>query len=103
MTELAVVADPWGVLGVVEGAAPEVVRAAYLRLLRDHGPDDDPEAFERIRDAWDELRDPRRRAERLLLSVDPEVPLVQLVDAQPAPRRFAGPKVWLDAVRAGCR
>jgi curved DNA-binding protein CbpA len=31
--------DPWQTLGVPEGADPEVVRAAYRQLVREHHPD----------------------------------------------------------------
>ena len=59
-------------LGVAEGAAPDEVRRAYLRLAREHHPDYfvDAPASERlaaeqrmrtINEAWAILRDPARR------------------------------------------
>jgi hypothetical protein len=65
----------------------------------EHPPDRSPEQFERIRDAYEVLRDPYRRIERALLSVDPEAPLVTLLDAVPGQRRFIGPERWMMVLR----
>ena len=63
--------DPGEVLGVGQDAGEEEIRAAYVRKVKEHPPDRSPEEFERIRDAYDSLRDPRRRMREKLLSVDP--------------------------------
>src|ERR1017187_956249 len=63
--------DPREVLGVNQDAGEEEIRAAYVRKVKEHPPDRSPEEFERIRDAYDSLRDPRRRMRNRLLSVDP--------------------------------
>jgi curved DNA-binding protein CbpA len=86
---------PWDVLGLSPGASDPEIRAAYLEKLRQFPPDRKPQEFERIRDAYDLLRDPRRRAEALLLAVDPDEPLVALLDSLEPPRRFVGPQLWL--------
>ena len=44
------------VLGVEAGATPEEVRRAYLRAVRSHRPERDPEGFRRVREAFEVLR-----------------------------------------------
>jgi len=53
--------DPIEVLGISRDATDEEIRAAYLLKVREHPPDRSPEQFEQIRDAYEVLRDPRRR------------------------------------------
>jgi curved DNA-binding protein CbpA len=86
--------DPARVLGVPEGATDDEIRAAYVRRVRECPPERSPEEFERIRDAYETLRDPRRRVRHRLFSVDPGVPFAHLADGLPAPRRFVGPDPW---------
>jgi len=86
-------------LGVPADAGEEQVRAAYLEQVRLHPPDRDPEAFERIRDAYEQLRDPIVRARRIMQGPDPTAPLHELIDDIPAPRRFVGPRLWLDTLK----
>ena len=85
---------PWEVLGLPPGADGDAIRAAYLEQVKRHPPDRAPDEFERIRDAYEQLRDPRRRAEALLLGADPNEPLVSLLAGFEAPRRFVGPEPW---------
>ena len=87
--------DPYQVLGIEPDASDEAIRAAYLRKIQDHPPERDAEAFERVRDAYAELRDPRERTRRRLFSGDPLSLLVYMLDGRIPPRRFAGPKAWL--------
>ena len=54
----AQIMDPTEVLGVGQDAGEEEIRAAYVRKVKEHPPDRSPEEFERIRDAYDSLRDP---------------------------------------------
>ena len=91
--------DPREVLGVSQDAGEEEVRAAYVRKGKEHPPDRSPEEFERIRDAYDSLRDPRRRMRDRLLSVDPFAPFVSVIELKPRQRRFAGPQPWLEALK----
>jgi len=70
-----------------------------VRKVKEHPPDRSPEEFERIRDAYDSLRDPRRRMRDRLVSVDPFAPLVSLIEFQAQPRRFAGPQAWLEVLK----
>ena len=92
------VSDPWAVLALPVGACAADVRAAYLRKVRQHPPERSPEQFERIRDAYEELRDPRRRGERMIESVDPDAEFVSLLGDGAEKRRFTGPGPWLDVL-----
>ncbi len=56
--------DSGEVLGVNQDAGEEEIRAAYVRKVKEHPPDRSPEEFERIRDAYESLRDPRRSNSR---------------------------------------
>ena len=91
--------DPRGVLGVNQDAGQEEIRAAYVRKVKEHPPDRSPEEFERIRDAYDSLRDPRRRMRDGLLSADPLAPLVSVIELKARKRRFAGPQPWLEVLK----
>jgi len=67
---------------------------AYHRQLRDHPPERDPEGFKRVREAYETLRSPRKRAEMALLELrhgPAEFDLNRLRDAPPPPfpERFA--------------
>ncbi|HEY2015698.1 MAG TPA: J domain-containing protein [Bryobacteraceae bacterium] len=93
--------DAREVLGIPPNAGEEEIRAAYLRKVKEHPPDRAPEEFEKIRDAYDTLRDPRRRMRDLLLSVHPEVPLASLLGEHGKERRFVGPQPWLDVLKQG--
>lgn len=93
--------DPRAVLGVSVTAGSEEIRAAYLEAVKRHPPDRDPEAFERIRDAYEALRDPRRRIQSILLAEEPHASFAEWLDAQKKMRRFVGPGPWFDALRKG--
>jgi curved DNA-binding protein CbpA len=91
--------DPREVLGVSSTATEEDIRAAYLLKVKEYPPDRSPDEFERIRDSYEMLRDPRQRARHLLVSVDPRAPLASLFAGQSASRRFVGPHPWLDVLK----
>ena len=91
--------DPIEVLGISQNATDEEIRAAYLLKVREYPPDRAPEQFERIRDAYETLRDPRRRVRHRLFSVDPTVPLVSLFTDEARPRRFVGLGPWLEVLK----
>jgi curved DNA-binding protein CbpA len=64
--------DPYEVLGVGPTAEENEIRQRYLQLVRENPPDVAPERFARIRAAYDELRNPYRRLERMLFYLDTE-------------------------------
>ena len=49
--------DACKVLGVKSDATPDEIKRAYFRLIRQHTPDRDPEEFQKIRRAYETLRD----------------------------------------------
>ena len=86
------------ILGVTPEAGEEAIRAAYLRKVKEHPPEKSPQEFEKIRDAYDMLRDPRRRAKEMLM-VDPRVSLESLAAGLSPQRRFTGPQAWLEVLK----
>jgi curved DNA-binding protein CbpA len=91
--------DPTQVLGVSQNATDDEIRAAYLRKVRECPPDRSPEEFEKVRDAYEILRDPRRRIRHRLFAVDPAAPLASLFAGDARPRRFVGPGSWLEVLK----
>ncbi len=94
------VEDPETILGVEANATGEEIRAAYLARIAQFPPDRAPAEFERIRDAYDIMRDPRGRARRLLFGRGLEWPLENLLGAPRGERVHVGPQPWLDALAA---
>jgi hypothetical protein len=90
--------DPWAVLGISAQADDAQIRAAYLSKLREFPPERAPEAFERVRDAYEALRTPQQRARRWF-KTPPCGSFTELLDAAPAQRRYCGPGPWLEALR----
>jgi curved DNA-binding protein CbpA len=91
--------DARDVLGIPPNAQDKEIRAAYLRKVKEFPPDRSPEEFERIRDAYETLRDPRRRVRELLFSSNPETPFATAFAIERPKRRFAGPDPWLAVLR----
>ena len=91
--------DAIEVLGLPENAGDEDIRAAYLRKVKEHPPDRSPEEFEKIRDAYETLRDPRKRMRSMMLAVDVSAPFVSLIAGLESERRFVGPRPWLEALK----
>ena len=55
--------DPYAVLGISLNADDERIRAAYVAKVKQYPPDRSPTEFEEVRDAYNLLRDRRRRAQ----------------------------------------
>lgn len=70
--------DPYLVLGLDHTATLEEIKRAYFALVRAHPPERDPEAFKRIRAAYERLRTPEQRLEADML----------LLQTWPVPTRF---------------
>ena len=90
---------PQKILGVPDDAGTAEIRPAYLNKIKESPPERCPEEFERVRDAYKILSDPRRRTRVRLQSANPEAPLVTLLDNQKQNRQFVGPDAWLAAMR----
>jgi curved DNA-binding protein CbpA len=91
--------DPREVLGVGLEANDEEIRSAYVRKVKENPPDRSPAAFERIRDAYETLRDPRARARQLFAADEPLASLASLLDEVPAQLRYVGPTPWLGVLK----
>jgi DnaJ-class molecular chaperone len=91
--------DPFEILGIPREAGDDEIRAAYLAKVRQCPPDRSPEQFERVRDAYEKLRDPRARIRHRLFSVDPGAALSSVFAEAVPPRRFVGPVPWLEVLK----
>jgi hypothetical protein len=87
------------ILGVPANATEEEIRAAWLSKVKEFPPDRSPAEFEGIRDAYDILRDPRKRAREMLFLTTFGGPLVSLVDEHKVQRTFAGPQPWREVLQ----
>ena len=91
--------DPQNILGVPQDANAAEIRTAYLNKIKEYPPEKRPAEFERVRDAYSILSDPRYRTRMMLQSVDPAASLVTLLDNQKQNRQFVGSEAWLAAMR----
>ncbi len=88
MSEPEAAPDPFAVLGLEAAADDAAIRQAYRAAVQMHPPDRDAEGFRRVRAAYEALRDPRARMERLL--AQPLLPALDggaLAVAPPPPER----------------
>ncbi len=46
----------WSVLGIAPTRDEDEIRRAYVRLLKQHRPDRDPEGYQRLREAWEQAK-----------------------------------------------
>lgn len=67
--------DPYAALGISRDATIDAIKDAYFKLVREHPPERDPEAFKTIRAAYDRIRTPERRVETDLLLLQDQLPL----------------------------
>ncbi len=90
--------DPYSVLGIEPTAGDEAIRAAYLAKLKLYPPDRAPDEFERVREAYDVLRDKRQRARTMLFSAGHDQPIASLLETAiggTGKPRYADPGAWL--------
>lgn len=95
--------EPLAVLGVPPNASEKEIRAAYLRKVKEFPPDRHPEKFEKIRDAFQILSDPRRRARLIFDAANPMAPLASLLDEIENRKRFLGPEAWMSILKKPTR
>jgi len=67
--------DPYDILGLDRQADDTAIRRAYARLVRQFPPEREPDAFRKIRTAYEQLRDPESRARLSLFLLQPPPPL----------------------------
>ena len=68
--------DPYVVLGLERSADEAAIKRAYFQKVRLHPPERDPQKFQEIRTAYEQLRsaDTRARTDLFLLQPPPELP-----------------------------
>jgi curved DNA-binding protein CbpA len=86
-------------LGIDIAASPQELRAAYLKKVQQHPPDREPELFEQIRDAYEQLRNPDVRARAVLKGPDPAAPLTDLFQGLSRSRAFVGSDLWVQLLK----
>lgn len=55
------------ILGLDEGASESEIKRAYFKLIRTFSPESDPEKFQEIREAYENLKNPEKRPVRKLV------------------------------------
>jgi tetratricopeptide (TPR) repeat protein len=66
--------DHYQTLGVAKNADPATIKRAYYKLIREHTPESNPAAFQRITEAYQTLSNPeKRRAYDAEEKLDPDV------------------------------
>ena len=88
--------NPYRILGLQPSASGGEVKSAYFERVRRHGPERSPEAFKRIRAAYEALKDEKSRAEADLFLLCMEfgpVPEIDLRKELPP-----APEIGLDAL-----
>jgi DnaJ-class molecular chaperone len=88
-------------LGISVSASEQELRAAYLQKVQQHPPDRDPEVFEQVRDAYEQMRNPAVRAQAVLQGPSPFAPLSSLLDGLPQKRAFVGSELWVQLLKEG--
>lgn len=61
--------DPYVVLDLAPSASQEEIKQAYFTQVRAHPPEREPDAFKRIRAAYEQLKTPEKRLETDMLRV----------------------------------
>jgi len=62
--------DPYETLGLAQDAGETEIRHRYLELVRQFPPDQAPERFAAIHEAYEALRDPARRLHDRLFAIE---------------------------------
>jgi len=86
-------------LGVEITANLDQLRAAYLEKVRQHPPDREPELFEQIRDAYEQMRNLDLRASVVMQGPDPAAPLTDLLQGLNRTRAFVGDALWVQLLK----
>ena len=93
--------SPFDILGVREDADDDAIRAAYVAGVQRYPPDRDAEGFQRIRVAYELLKNKDERLKLKLFGRPADAaghPSEWLSEGQPQ-RVYAGPGPWLHAIR----
>ncbi len=90
-------------LGVSATADEQELRSAYLKKVQEHPPDRDPDIFEQIRDAYEQIRNPAVRAKAILEGPSPFAPLASLLEGSQPKRAFVGSQLWIELLKEGSK
>ena len=73
LSENSLSVDPYAVLGLTQGPAATLdeIKQAYFALVRAHPPEREPEAFKRVRAAYERLKTPEKKLETDMLRLEP--------------------------------
>ena len=55
--------DPYKILGISKESSLNDIKKAYFTLIKEYSPEKNPEAFKKIRQAYDRLRSEKRKEE----------------------------------------
>lgn len=68
--------DPYAVLGVERTSDEAAIKRAYFKLVREHPPEREPEKFQEIREAYEQVRtaEARSQTDLFLLQLPPSLP-----------------------------
>lgn len=69
----------YDILQVAPSADDQAIKHAYLQAVRQYTPEQNPEMFQQVRDAYETIKTPRLRAKYNLLH-EPEVNVYQLLE-----------------------
>jgi len=71
--------DPYQILGVPVDVDEPSLRRRYLELVREFPPEQAPERFAEIREAYERLRNPVRRLESQLFEIEHKESLADIL------------------------
>ena len=79
--------DPFVVLGLLPDSSEAEIKNAWRRAAREHPPETDPAGFERVRAAFEKVRDPAIFARQLLDAPVPEFQPAKNPGSMPSPKQ----------------
>ena len=93
------------VLGLSLDATDQEIRKTYLRLVKEHSPEKDPEMYQKITSAYESIKDAGSRATTALVSalknVETRQAIETLASSVKLTRRTPGLQELLNAVGKG--
>ncbi len=91
--------DPYQILGIdPDQSTDESIRKAYVEALRHHPPDRDPDRFEKIRSAYEQIKHEQDRIHIKLFGLKRTESFIEwLPESHERPR--AGAEKWLAMIK----
>lgn len=69
---------PYDLLGIAPTADDKTIRSAYLESIKAYPPDREPERFKEIANAYESIKDAKKRLEFYLF--DKDIPITRPID-----------------------